>query len=149
MGFSGTTFSNLKSFIRQINIANFKSASFQFRLINKCAYTSSDTSKWIVTGFNIGKKVSIPFVEDFSSSTIYPNQNLWMDKLVYINNTFPIRPPSFNVATFDGLNKYGNPYGYGRGYCDSLTSLSIDLSQIPITDKSVYLSFLLPYISLI
>ncbi len=140
-GISGTPFGNLKTFIQQINIGKFRSAAFQFRLINKCTYTASDTTKWIVTGFNIGKKIAIPFVDDFSTTKIYPDQTLWSDKLVYINNHFPIRPPSYNVATFDGLNKYGNPYGYGRGYCDSLTSLSIDLSQISTADTSVYLSF--------
>jgi hypothetical protein len=139
-GFGGTPFSSFKSYKQYINLSAFKSSLFQFRLINKCSYISSESFKWIASGFNIGKKLSLPVIEDFSTSIIYPNQSLWKDKLVYINNNFPIAAPSFNVATFDGLDSRGNPYGFGRGYCDSLTSWPINLSGYTAAD-SIYLSF--------
>ncbi|MEI6594930.1 MAG: T9SS type A sorting domain-containing protein [Bacteroidota bacterium] len=139
-GFSGSPFNNFKLFSQYVNFTNFKSAFFQFRLINKTTYTLNDTSKWIVSGFNFGKKLSLPLIEDFSSSKIFPDPGYWKDKLVYINNHFPIDPPSFNVATFDGLDNRGNPYGFGRGYCDSLTTWPINLSGYTVAD-SIYLSF--------
>ncbi|MEI6508804.1 MAG: T9SS type A sorting domain-containing protein [Bacteroidota bacterium] len=138
--FEGSPFNNLKTFITPINFGKLRSSSFQFRLINKSTFLATDTLKWIATGFHIGKKLTLPFVDDFSATTFYPNQNLWKDKSVYINNHFPLHPPSFNVATFDGLDSRGNFYGYGRGYCDSLTSRPINLSGFLPSD-SIYLSF--------
>ena len=143
--FPGIPFNDFRVFIQPINLTNFKGSLFQFRLINKCTYIATDTLKWIVSGFNIGKKLSLPIVEDFSTSQIYPNHNLWKDNLVYINNNFPIAPPSFNVATFDGLDSHGNPYcvncaPLSHGYCDYLTSWSINLSENTVAD-SIYLSF--------
>jgi hypothetical protein len=96
--------------------------------------------KWFVYGIAIDKKISLPFIDDFSSSSVYPDPNKWMDKQVFINNDFPIRPPSYNVATFDGLNSRGVPYGVGTGYCDSLTSLPINLFGYTPSD-SLMLSF--------
>lgn len=139
--FNGAPFNNFRTYIQQINFGKLRSSAFQFRLINKCSYLATDTLKWIASGFHIGKKLLIPIVDDFSSSSMFPDQNLWTGKSVYINNHFPVRPPSFNVATFDGLDFRGNPYGAGRGYCDTLTSLPINLSDIPSNDTSVYLSF--------
>jgi hypothetical protein len=55
----------------------------------------------------------LPFTEDFfySSTNNYPDQSKWSDSMVYVNSGFPIAPPSIGVATFDGLNKHGYPYG--------------------------------------
>ena len=131
---------NFNTYVRQINSGRFRHANFQFRLINKCDYSVNDTLQFIATGFNIGNKLSLPFIEDFSTSTLFPSTKLWMDKSVYINNDFAVGQPSVNVATFDGLDYRGNPYGSGRGYLDTLTSRSINLSGLIRTD-SVYLSF--------
>lgn len=138
--FAGVPSASLSTFMRQVNIGALRGSQFQFRLINKCHYTAADTLKWIATGFHIGKKLLLPFVDDFSTVKVYPDQKLWRDRLVYVNNNFPIRPPSLNVATFDGLDRFGNAYGSGRGYCDTLTSWPINLSGLSRAD-SVYLSF--------
>lgn len=140
--FSGTPFADFRSYISQINFGKLRGNKFQFRLINSCNYSLADTMKWIASGFNIGKRLSIPFVDDFSTTDIYPDQHIWKNKNVFINNNFPIRPPSFNVATFDGLDSHGNAYGIGRSYCDTLTSWPINLSAYSNAD-SVYLSFFL------
>ncbi len=126
------------SFTANVNGNRFNHANFGYRIITRG--TSNDTLKWAVSGFHIGQKALIPFVDDFSSNQIYPDQNKWLDRLVFVNNRFPIAPPSINVATFDGLNRVGVPYGFGRGYCDTLTSLPIKLNGLTAAD-SVYLSF--------
>lgn len=68
---------------------------------------------------------------------------LWFDSYAYINDNFPINPPTIGVATLDGLDQYGQPYnsttGTG-GQADYLTSNQIDLSNLSVND-SVYLSF--------
>jgi hypothetical protein len=134
------TASSFTRFNRQLNSGRFRHANFQFRIINKCDYSLNDTLQFIATGFSVGQKLALPFIDDFSTSTLVPSSSHWTDKTVYINNDFAVNQPSVNVATFDGLDFRGNPYGYGRGYCDTLTSQSIDLSGLVRTD-SVYLFF--------
>lgn len=126
------------SYTVNVNGNRLNHANFGYRIITRGL--SNDSLKWVVSGFHIGQKALIPFVDDFSSNQIYPDQNKWLDRLVFVNNRFPIAPPSINVATFDGLNRVGVPYGFGRGYCDTLTSLPIKLNGLTAAD-SVYLSF--------
>ena len=87
--------------------------------------------------------LTLPFFDDFSTYTGYPDDNLWMDNDVYINTGYPINPPSTGVATFDGLNSSGLAYNLGNKYidgpADTLTSAYIDLTSNK--NDSVYLSF--------
>lgn len=71
---------------------------------------------------------SLPFIDDFSSTAPYPDEVKWQDRDVFINNTFGKDPPSLGVATFDGVDETGNPYGTGYGKSDFLTSNFIDLT---------------------
>lgn len=135
---SAANASNWNVFSVNVNRNRFNHSSFQYRIIARGS--TNDTAKWYVSGLNIGKKLVLPFVDDFSASAVYPDQTKWMDKAVFVNNRFSINPPSKNVATFDGLTAYGQPYGTGRGYCDSLTSFPIKLNGFTAAD-SVYLSF--------
>jgi len=72
--------------------------------------------------------------EDFSRNFgPTPDSNLWLlGGGVCINNTFGVRVPSFNVATFDGMRSNGRAYSDTlslKGYCDSLTTTELDLSN--------------------
>jgi len=96
--------------------------------------------------FNKSRKnkavLSLPFIDDFSQRNMYPNESLWEDFDAHINSNFPINPPTYGVATLDGLDMTGYPYNFAiptsYGIADHLTSLPINLTSI--TD-SVYLSF--------
>jgi hypothetical protein len=86
--------------------------------------------------------LSLPFFDDFSTDGIYPNQQKWIDRNVFINNNFSRQPPSKGVATFDGFNEKGEPYvasEFAYGLCDILTSAPIDLNYS--SADSIYLSF--------
>ena len=97
--------------------------------------------------------LSIPFLDDFyyANSNNYPNQLLWQDSSTYINIGYPIAPPSFGVATFDGLNKFGYPYLPSLNNlnltfpADTLESQPINLhqtaNQILLPSDSIALSF--------
>ena len=88
-------------------------------------------------------RIVLPFVDDFSYDSPYPDTTLWVDRLVYINNTMSAEPPTRGVATFDGLNAWGRPYFPGQfsaGWADSLTSKPIDLSTYSAASQ-IYLSF--------
>jgi hypothetical protein len=104
---------------------------------------------------NVADTLTLPFFDDFSRTDVFPNSSLWLDKLVFINNSYSNyigrtegnNAPSINVATFDGFDDKGNTYSlnpnvYGR--CDTLTSKPVDLSPVNPNDPaadSVYLSF--------
>lgn len=128
------------TFIRNVNGNRFNHSDFQYRIITRSNSPVSDTLKWLVSGFHVGKKIILPFLDDFSASSVYPDQAKWTNKLVFVNHNYAIAPPSIKVATFDGLNSLGEPYGGGKSYCDTLTSRPINLHGLSESD-SVYLSF--------
>ncbi|MBK7390932.1 MAG: hypothetical protein IPI23_18200 [Bacteroidetes bacterium] len=78
--------------------------------------------------------LKLPFFDDFSTYTVWPNADLWSDSSAFVNFNFPINPPTVGVATFDGLDYEGNPYNNTNvnaiGLCDNLTSKAIDLLLI-------------------
>ena len=94
--------------------------------------------------------LTLPFFDDFSESKLFPDSTRWLNNYVYINNQFPIEPPTFNVATFDGLGSDGRPYNLTINKDaimsgDSLTSQPINLndsmgSEYELSD-SIILSF--------
>jgi hypothetical protein len=94
--------------------------------------------------------LNLPFFDDFSKNSLpsasTPSNDLrWQDRSVFINNTLGVSPFTIGVATFDGLNDVGYPYVFDEETvaptpCDTLTSLSIDLSTYEAADN-VYLLF--------
>jgi len=87
---------------------------------------------------------TLPFFEDFTDNSIFPNTGKWMDHSVYLNNTMGKDIFSKGVATFDALNADGGPYDSSDAgsllYADSLTSQPFDLSIYQPAD-SLYISF--------
>lgn len=81
--------------------------------------------------------IRLPFVDDFSYSGPYPDDQLWLDQDVFINNSLAERPLGLGVATFDGLDPTGTPYDRPAGTSDLLTSTFIDASR----SSNVYVSF--------
>lgn len=73
----------------------------------------------------------LPFFDDFSVASVWPSSERWTDSTAFINYNFPINPPSIGSATFDGLDKEGNPYDNTNvnayGLCDEMTSKPINL----------------------
>ncbi len=98
---------------------------------------------------------TLPFWDDFSlSNRVVDSVRVWgMDSLaqwefsvsqhVFINSTLAINPPSYNVATFDGLDANGNVYQQDDdaiGLADQLESDTINLGAKTEADN-IYLSF--------
>ena len=71
--------------------------------------------------------LQLPFMDDFSYFGPYAAASHWLDLDAFVNNDMADSPPSWGVATFDGLNASGNAYGGGYGPADKLTSKYIDL----------------------
>lgn len=104
------------------------------------------------TSFSIQQAVGLPFFDDFSSpSGVLPNQGLWKDNYVFINDNYPVNPPTIGVATFDAIDNKGRLYPQASPFpfgADSLTSVEIRLDSIltPVprvmrTSDSLYFSF--------
>ena len=93
--------------------------------------------------FKRGDTLNLPFFEDFSRREGYPDPTRWADDYVYVNNGFGIHMVSQGVATFEGLNQFGEPYLPGqatsKGAADTLTSAPLNLAFAEA--DSVYLSF--------
>ena len=106
--------------------------------------------------------ICLPFLDDFANpdyrlqdfnpacgdtacrtnADIFPTDLLWMPGSgAFVNATYPIDPPTYGVATLDGLKANGRPYSETSTYgpADTLMSRPIRLGG-PITD-SVFLSF--------
>lgn len=74
--------------------------------------------------------ITLPFMDDFSYEGPLTNSRLWLDSDVFVNQTFGEQPPSIGVATFDGVNARGKPYGGDAGAADRLTSTYINLNGV-------------------
>ena len=100
---------------------------------------------------NVVEARFLPFFDDFSQSTLYPDPTKWTDNNVLVNDGFPICPTNRNAATFDVLDANGRVYDYAISnpfVAEYLTSARIRLDSImepeprAITPAdSVYLSF--------
>jgi hypothetical protein len=96
-------------------------------------------SLWTVGIDNVLIEPSADFFQDSVivykvDTTLADTNYLWIDNFVYRNNTYAIDPPSYGVATFDGLNEIGYPYNFtttSAGLADVLTSVPIDLATKP------------------
>ncbi|HOF45535.1 MAG TPA: T9SS type A sorting domain-containing protein [Bacteroidales bacterium] len=95
--------------------------------------------------------VKLPFVEDFSTSIGYPNPELFMDKQGFVNNSYPLNPPTLGVVTLDALDAFGKVYTHASSEsftADTLTSRPIRLDSLFYPTKrvirvqdSIYFSF--------
>lgn len=90
--------------------------------------------------------LNLPFWDDFSQSGNAPDTLLWsFGPNVYINATLGQNPPTYKVATFDGITNTGLAYDIQNetnGAGDSLVSQPIDLTKVSQGNRStVYLSF--------
>ena len=141
MGISNALFSQENVTGTQINEAVAMEAKNIAHENNSCNCKSTDN----VTALNL------PFFDDFSTSKIFPNQELWDGRSTFVNKDFPYMPVNIGAVTFDAINKNGEIYSNATVApfkADELMTQDIRLDSIfhPIERKlspsdSVYLSF--------
>ncbi len=95
--------------------------------------------------------ITLPFFDDFSTETGYPDTARWMDDEAYINHDFPKLPANLGAATLDAINAKGYIYSNASHFpfiADHLTSRPIRLDSVfsPVPEAisvsdSVYFSF--------
>ncbi|MGB1075446.1 MAG: hypothetical protein ACPGYK_04595 [Flavobacteriales bacterium] len=97
-----------------------------------------------------GGSLNLPFFDDFSTPSLAssPMEYLphwrWADASARLTSTYAIAPPTFGVATLDGLDHEGYPYSFNNvdeaGWADTLTSRPINLSGYPV-NSNIHLVF--------
>lgn len=80
---------------------------------------------------NQGVLLTLPFFEDFSTSSIFPDPAKWTDKFAFVNNSYGRNPVSIGVATLDAIDENGEVYSVNNNSVssDRLTSQSFDISM--------------------
>ena len=81
-------------------------------------------------GLTSADTLALPFFDDFSGHSIFPDSKKWMDNYVFINNTYSDRQITAGIATFDALDNTGRLYAdaTSSGFeADHLTSQPINL----------------------
>jgi hypothetical protein len=129
-------------------------------LVLLCSCLGNVSAQEIITGlqsnYSIKKNIShhietralspdtllLPFFDDFSGHSIFPDSRNWIDNYVFINNTYSVRQITAGVATFDALDNQGNMYSNANtsGFeADHLTSKPVNLKYTAA--DNIYLSF--------
>ncbi len=106
-------------------------------LINK------STSERAVTKGMTADTLTLPFLDDFSGKSIYPDPVKWEDRSVFINDTYSNRQITTGIATFDAIDDRGRLYETSspNGFlADKLTSGPLNLDYP--ASSGIWLSFL-------
>ncbi len=87
--------------------------------------------------------LTLPFLEDFSNISVFPDPVKWANRSVFINNSYALDPVSVGVATLDAINEYGDLHSMSNNPAssDTLTSLAFDLSPYAVSGENINLSF--------
>jgi hypothetical protein len=90
----------------------------------------------------VADPIELPFFDDFSGHSYYPNPEKWLDDYVFVNNTYSDKQITCGIATFDALDNNGRLYETASSYgfkADQLTSQPVNLNYTP--NDNIWLSF--------
>jgi hypothetical protein len=93
-------------------------------------------------GLSSNGTLELPFFDDFSGHSVFPDSKNWTDNYVYINNTYSNRQITAGIATFDALDNTGRLYSEANstGFeADHLTSQPINLQYA--ASQNLWFSF--------
>lgn len=110
-----------------------------------------DGSRSSVSFENRGGALSLPFFDDFSTPSMpgsgfegFEAYQRWEEGSARITQTYSIDPPTIGVATLEGLDRNGYPYGFLEvntpGWADTLLSRPIALNGY-FPESNVHLMF--------
>lgn len=104
--------------------------------------TNSINKQKITKGVFASDTLELPFFDDFSGRSIFPDNKKWLDQNVFINNTYSDRQITIGIATFDALNSSGRMYDVASstGFkADELTSKPLNLNYT--ASDNIWFSF--------
>jgi Secretion system C-terminal sorting domain len=106
------------------------------RIINRTEYRRASRA------LNVNDTLSLPFFDDFSGHSVFPDSTKWTDDFIFVNNTYSDSQITAGIATFDALDNTGKLYSDASvsGFeADHLTSQPINLNYTPA--DNIFLSF--------
>ena len=86
--------------------------------------------------------ISLPFFDDFSGNSVFPENNKWSDRFVFINNTYSVDQITTGLVTLDALDETGQLYETASSSvfeADHLTSKPVNLNYT--FSENIWLSF--------
>jgi hypothetical protein len=95
-----------------------------------------------VKGLADDDTLELPFTDDFSGKSLFPDQTKWTDNFVFINNTYSDMQITTGIATFDAIDDNGRLYeeASSSGFkADQLTSRPLNLNYP--SSENIWLSF--------
>jgi hypothetical protein len=104
--------------------------------------TSAISNKESFKGSKAASTLELPFFDDFSAQSVFPDSKRWLDKFVFINNTYSDLQITAGIATFDALDNSGRLYETASSSvfeADHLTSQAVNLNYD--ASENIYLSF--------
>jgi hypothetical protein len=97
----------------------------------------------ISRGISSNDTIDLPFFDDFSQQSFFPDKKRWLDNFIFINNTYSDQQRSAGIATFDALDNSGKLYSSASPAtfkADQLTSMPVNLKYE--ATENIWLSFL-------
>ncbi len=94
-------------------------------------------------GVTANDTAELPFFDDFSGGSVFPDHKKWIDDFVYINNTYSDKQITSGIATMDALNDIGRLYENASSTtfeADHLTSQPLNLNYP--ASENIRISFL-------
>ena len=94
------------------------------------------------TGKGSADVIELPFFDDFSGKSVFPDLEKWSDRFVFINDNYSDRQITTGIATFDALDENGRLYesAIASGFAaDTLTSQPVNLEYT--ASDNILLSF--------
>ena len=82
---------------------------------------------------SVQQPLTLPFFDDFSNYSGYPDSNRWADNNAFVNSDYAVFPPTVGVATLDAIDACGNLHrciSQSQTPADTLTSLPIRLDSL-------------------
>jgi hypothetical protein len=143
-----------KSFVTSLFLLTIASSLFSQEIVTGLSFNpviANQAKKWKQNPQKSNTEpLKIPLFIDFSNYIGYPDQNIFVDRQGFVNNTFAINPPTIGVVTLDAIDENGAIYEHANStgfFADTLTSNFIRLDSSfsnnrPITiQDSLYFSF--------
>jgi hypothetical protein len=97
------------------------------------AYRQTKMDHHKAKSFIYYESVAIPFVDDFSHYTGYPDTALWIGRQAFVNQSFAVNPPTIGCVTLDAIDERGRLYEHASRdafAADTLLSRPIRLDSI-------------------
>ena len=113
--------------------------------INYPITPKANLSKRFVQVSSIADTLQLPFFDDFTFEASIPDTSRWPNnQTTSLTRGYAINPPSIGVATFNGINLFGNPHFTNTEVsspADSLVSAPIDLSGEDASDANALIFY--------